>query len=198
MKIKLSESDWKNIGIKMGWLKEAQARFDDIVGYTYDADAHSPEQAKADLASGVLKATNPNAPLDEHGIPESGVEDSEGNEIHPVFAGSEDAKHLFGEDEEDEDSFDDGDFSYLTDGHEDDARMIRLRQKAESLAGMYDDAGDVHVALYWLLSNIHGGQNSPEYAALSSSPYSPGPMENGPRGEAKMMYRELMSAYKGA
>jgi hypothetical protein len=98
--------------------------------------------------------------------------------------------------EDEEDSEENLDFSYLTAGHEDDLKMMRLRQKAESLSNMYDDAGDVHVALYWLLSNYHGGQNSPEYAALSASPYSPGPMENGPRGEAKMIYKELISAYK--
>lgn len=101
MKIKLSQSEWKSIGRKMGWLKRAQVRGTDIVGYTYDANHHSPEKALEDLKNGVLKATNPNAPLDEHGIPEDGVEDSEGNNIHPVFASDEDAS-IFDEDDSDD------------------------------------------------------------------------------------------------
>ena len=101
MRIKLSQSDWKQIGTKMGWLKESQSDYwrylrkgTDIVGYTYDADEHSPAETRAALKNGVLKATNPDAPLDEHGIPESGVEDSEGNEIHPVFATDESASNF--------------------------------------------------------------------------------------------------------
>ena len=142
MRIKLSKTDWENIGQKMGWIKIAQ-----------------PADSEPDM-------------MDSAEPPE---------ELDPSFE----------EDNSDEES---SDFSYLTDGHEDDARMVRLRQKAESLAGMYDDSGDVHVAIYWLLSDYHGGQNSPEYSALSSSPYSPGPMERGPTGEVKMIYRELKSA----
>lgn len=103
----------------------------------------------------------------------------------------------FEEEEFEEEEFDDSDFSYLTKDNEEDGQMIRLREKAESLAGMYDDATDVHVALYWLLSNYHKGQFSPEYAALSSSPYSPGRLENGPEGEARNIYKELEMAYKG-
>jgi hypothetical protein len=141
MRIKLSKTDWKSIGQKMGWIKIAQ-----------------PEDYEPDM-------------MDSAEPPE---------ELDPSFE----------EDNSDEES---SDFSYLTDGHDDDARMVRLRQKAESLAGMHDDSGDVHVALYWLLSDYHGGQNSPEYSALSSSPYSPGPMERGPTGEVKMIYRELKS-----
>ena len=59
-------------------------------------------------------------------------------------------------------------FSYLTNGHEDDSRMTKLRQMAEAIAERYDGAEDVHVALYWLLSDYYNGQHSPEYAALSS------------------------------
>jgi len=93
------------------------------------------------------------------------------------------------------DQNDDDEFSYLTEGHEDDARMVRLRQMAESLVDD-DDSFEVHAALYWLLSNYHGGQDSPEYAALSSSPYNPGPMEKGPRGSAKFIYDQLEQVFK--
>lgn len=87
---------WLAVLIKkeMGWLKTAQIRGTDIVGYVYDADHHSPEEALEDLKNGVITATNPNARLDEHGIPESGVEDSEGNKIHPVFASDEGASQF--------------------------------------------------------------------------------------------------------
>jgi hypothetical protein len=90
MKIKLSKTDWKTIGQKMGWLKTAQGygrNASDIAHYTYDASEHTPEEVKEDIKNGILKVTEPNASLDEHGIPDSGVQDSEGNDIHPVFVG---------------------------------------------------------------------------------------------------------------
>lgn len=91
-----------------GWTKPydyllAEARYGygrkatDIVGYTWDADAHTPEETRKALKAGVLKATDPKARLDQHKIPESGVEDREGNEIHPVFASDPEAKEFFGE-----------------------------------------------------------------------------------------------------
>ena len=86
-------------------------------------------------------------------------------------------------------------FSYLTNGHEDDSRMTKLRQMAEAIAERYDGAEDVHVALYWLLSDYYNGQHSPEYAALSSSPDSPGRSENGPEDESKMIYNELEEVF---
>ena len=86
-------------------------------------------------------------------------------------------------------------FSYLTNGHEDDSRMTKLRQMAEAIAERYDGAEDVHVALYWLLSDYYNGQHSPEYAALSSSPYSPGRSESGPEDESKMIYNELEEVF---
>lgn len=69
----------------------------DIVGYTWDADAHTPEETRKALKAGVLKATDPKARMDQHKIPDGGVEDSEGNEIHPVFAHDPNAKEWFGE-----------------------------------------------------------------------------------------------------
>ena len=90
MRIKLSKSDWKTIGQKMGWLKTAQGygrKSTDVVHYTYNASEHTPEEVKEDIKNGILKVTKPNASLDEHGIPHFGVQDSEGNDIHPVFAG---------------------------------------------------------------------------------------------------------------
>jgi hypothetical protein len=103
MRIKLSKTDWKSIGQKMGWLKTAQGygrNASDIVHYTYNASEHTPEEVKEDIKNGILKVTKPNASLDEHGIPHSGVQDSEGNDIHPVFVGDTDY---------DDDGDDDGD-----------------------------------------------------------------------------------------
>jgi len=147
MRIKLSKSDWENIGKKMGWIKTAQQDPE----HTYNmGDGHQ-------------------------------------------YADFEETP-----DDESEDSDEGGEFDYLTDGHEDDARMMRLKAEAESLAEDHDDSGDVHVALYWLLSHYHGGQNSPEYAALSNSPYSPGPLERGPDESAEIIYEDLERAYKGS
>ncbi len=44
MRIKLSQSDWKDIGTKMGWLKEAQAhplKDDPIFGRIVDHNARA-------------------------------------------------------------------------------------------------------------------------------------------------------------
>ena len=95
MKIKLSKTDWETIGVKMGWLKTAQGYFNgrnssDILHYVYNGREHTPEEVKEDIKNGVLKVTKPNASLDDHGIPFSGVQDSEGNDIHPVFVGDTD------------------------------------------------------------------------------------------------------------
>ena len=88
-----------------GWTKPydyllAEARYGygrkatDIVGYAWDADLHTPEETLKALKAGVLKATDPKARLDQHKIPERGVEDREGNEIHPVFASDPEAKEF--------------------------------------------------------------------------------------------------------
>lgn len=39
-----------------------------------------------------------------------------------------------------------------------------------------EDADDALIACYWFASGWHGGQFSSLYSALSTSPYSPGPM----------------------
>jgi hypothetical protein len=151
MKIKLSQTDWEKIGIKMGWMKINETKAaQSLEGKDYDPDRMDMAETPKDL--------DPSFEEENH--------DDEGAE-----------------------------FSYLTEGHEDDARMVRLRQMAEYLVED-DDSSEVHVALYWLLSNYHGGQDSPEYAALSSSPYNPGPMEKGPRGSAKFIYDQLEQVFK--
>ena len=151
MRIKLSKSDWENIGKKMGWIKEA------FYSNENDGDADY-EPDREDMAESP-------------------------DDLDPSFEDSDDEG---------------GEFGYLTDGHEDDARMMRLKAEAESLAEDHDDSGDVHVALYWLLSHYHRGQNSPEYAALSNSPYSPGPLERGPDESAEIIYADLERVYKGS
>lgn len=116
-------------------------------------------------------------------------------EFDDFVVGPQSDESIPAEHEESDEDMESGEFSYLTDGHEDDAKMQALKQTAEGLAEQFEDTSTVHAMLYWILANHHKGQNSPEYAALSSSPYSPGPMEKGPRGEdEKMIYDELKSA----
>ena len=95
MRIKLSKSDWKNIGQKMGWLKTAEPDRR-VIGYWYNGKRHTPEEALADLENGVLKATIPNAVEDDNGIPEKGVEDRNGELIDVVLE-----KRHFDSDDED-------------------------------------------------------------------------------------------------
>jgi len=49
---------------------------------------------------------------------------------------------------------------------------------------------DIEEAAYWLASNFHGGQWSSLYAALSTSPFSPGASANGPEygADASLLY----------
>ena len=84
MRIKLSKSDWKNIGQKMGWLKTAEPDRR-VTGYWYDGKSHTPAEALEDLENGVLKATKPNAVEDDNGIPEKGVVDRNGELIDVVL-----------------------------------------------------------------------------------------------------------------
>ncbi len=166
MRIKLSQSDWEKIGIKMGWMKEA------FGGFGTTSDIYEEAYGRA-LAGEEFY---------------NDKDEDEYSDLTKVDSGS------LMPDQNDDGEFS-YEFSYLTEGHEDDARMVRLRQMAKSLVED-DDSFKVHAALYWLLSNYHGGQDSPEYAALSSSPYNPGPMEKGPKGSAKFIYSQLEQIFK--
>ena len=84
MIIKLSKTDWKQIGQKMGWLKTAEPDRR-VIGYWYNGKRHTPEEALADLENGVLKATIPNAVEDDNCIPQKGVEDRNGELIDVVL-----------------------------------------------------------------------------------------------------------------
>ena len=88
MRIKLSKSDWKEIGQKMGWLKTAWEDDEEdrpIIGYWYHGRQHTADETYTDLHSDVLRATRPDAGEDENGIPEEGVVDSEGNFIETLY-----------------------------------------------------------------------------------------------------------------
>lgn len=88
MRIKLSKSDWKEIGQKMGWLKTAWKDDEEnrpIIGYWYHGRKHTADETLEDLNSGVLRATRPDEGEDENGIPEKGVVDSEGNLIETLY-----------------------------------------------------------------------------------------------------------------
>jgi hypothetical protein len=131
MRIKLSKTDWKSIGQKMGWVKTAQGYFNgrnssDILHYVYNGREHTPEEVKEDIKNGVLKVTKPNVSLDDHGIPFSGVQDSEGNDIHPVFVGD-----LEDGDYDDDDGDDDGDDEEYT-GYRADREDERERENGSS------------------------------------------------------------------
>ncbi len=55
------------------------------------------------------------------------------------------------------------------------------------------DEFDREEAIYWFSADYHGGQWSNLYSALSTSPYSPGPLRNGP--EETDLYQELEAAF---
>ncbi len=42
-------------------------------------------------------------------------------------------------------------------------------------------------AIYWFATEWHGGQSSPLYSVLSTSPFNPGPMSRGPESELAEM-----------
>lgn len=65
-------------------------------------------------------------------------------------------------------------------------------------AGLIEDIDDdAEVAIYWFANDWHGGQATNLYSALSTSPYSPGPISTlQSEGETVgMMYDELVAAY---
>ncbi len=56
---------------------------------------------------------------------------------------------------------------------------------------------DREEAIYWFANDYHGGQSSNLYSALSTSPYKPGPVCNGPEPDSmsEMLYEELAAEY---
>jgi len=58
------------------------------------------------------------------------------------------------------------------------------------------DEFDLAQGAYWAWADCHGGQASPEYEALSQSPYKPGACENGPEpgSDAEVYYARLLRA----
>lgn len=56
---------------------------------------------------------------------------------------------------------------------------------------------DAEEAIYWFASDYHGGQWSNLYSVLSTSPFKPGSMSNGPEPDsmAEMMYQDLEQEY---
>jgi hypothetical protein len=63
------------------------------------------------------------------------------------------------------------------------------------LDSMGCDEFDMEAAIYWLAADYHGGQGSNLYSALSQSPYTPSPLENGPRDGAKELYDTLRGEF---
>jgi hypothetical protein len=59
------------------------------------------------------------------------------------------------------------------------------------------DEFDIEEAIYWFACFWHGGQWSNLYAALSTSPFSPGPLANGPAkgGNVQALVRALEDEY---
>ena len=56
---------------------------------------------------------------------------------------------------------------------------------------------DWEEAIYWFAHDWHGGQASNLYSALSTSPFHPGPLANGPEpgGMGEMLYQELEAEF---
>ena len=59
------------------------------------------------------------------------------------------------------------------------------------------DEGDIEEALYWFSHDWHSGQFSNLYAVLSTSPFSPSRLAEGPSedGFAMELYEELEAAF---
>lgn len=56
---------------------------------------------------------------------------------------------------------------------------------------------DLEGAIYWFANDWHGGGGSNLYAALSSSPFRPGPTCSGPQADTteQLMYEDLEAEY---
>ena len=76
--------------------------------------------------------------------------------------------------------------------------------KAEMLAFLAslpfaDEADEIdrEGAVYWFGNFYHGGQDSNLYSAMSTSPYHPSPLANGPEPESTEadLYRDLVLEY---
>jgi hypothetical protein len=70
------------------------------------------------------------------------------------------------------------------------------------LCGFYPyeaDQFDREEAMYWFAANWHGGQSSNLYSALSTSPYHPSPLSNGPEpgSMGEMLLHELEAEFEG-
>jgi hypothetical protein len=57
------------------------------------------------------------------------------------------------------------------------------------------DEMDRECAIYWFASDYHSGQQSNLYSALSTSLYSPGPLERGPKWMAEILYEALETEF---
>lgn len=71
-----------------------------------------------------------------------------------------------------------------------------LEQQFGREEGFEDNA---EVSMYWFANDYHGGQWSNLYSVLSTSPFSPGPIANGPEPDSveEMMYQALEAEYGG-
>lgn len=64
-----------------------------------------------------------------------------------------------------------------------------------SLDNPADDDADAYCAIYWFAAHYHNGQRSNLYSVLSTSPYTPGPIERGPSGWASNLYDTLVACH---
>jgi hypothetical protein len=54
---------------------------------------------------------------------------------------------------------------------------------------------DREEAVYYFAHDYHSGQGSNLYAALSTSPYRPGPCQRAPEEAADLLYEELVDSF---
>ena len=61
------------------------------------------------------------------------------------------------------------------------------------------DEFDREAAMYWFANDWHSAQRSNLYSALSTSPYSPGPLASKPSADGFVsdLYLELVNAFGG-
>ncbi len=89
--------------------------------------------------------------------------------------------------------------------YQDPTRDEMIAYLREYLSEGYVDADcsgnelDIETAIYWFANQYHSGQSSNLYSALSTSPYSPGPLCYGIQDEhsdqAEILYITLVNHY---
>ena len=125
MRIKLSKTDWKSIGQKMGWLKTAQSTYGDEYWSERDGPRNEPGKPRNEPGKDGEDAGSAGGKPNKM----DAAKPAEGRKQWPEWESPI--------------------FSYLTELEPGDEVLKRLRHKAEHLLGMGNTPEDLHKALYW-------------------------------------------------